>query len=295
MTTSLTIAGCTATLTCHMAMLSGTHRRNSAAAILECFEANATRIEIDVHSLDGPDYIVFHERRLETETDGSGSVGRATPDTVRALRFHGDAGGRPPLLSEVVEMARGSDTQVQLDLKDWRAMPPERILTLLKTIEPIHDRIIVSAGQDWNLRRLHHMDPALAIGFDPGHYLDFAIEGAALFLPRTMGAYGYRDDHPMAFGRTEPVTDYLHDRMEMLVLQVPGAREFFLSFLLILQMLDDGFDAAAWLHERAIEVTAWTPDYAGPDSVRWIERLIAAGVDHITTNTIPAWTAAVVG
>lgn len=39
-------------------------------------------------------------------------------------------------------------------------------------------------------------------------------------------------------------------RMEALTRQAPGAREFFLNFRLGLQMLNDGFNAADWPHER---------------------------------------------
>ena len=75
---------------CHMAQLSGTYRRNSLAAIRECFDAGAERIEIDIHSLAGGDYIVFHDRRLDEHTTGSGSIGKATADDVRALRWRDD-------------------------------------------------------------------------------------------------------------------------------------------------------------------------------------------------------------
>jgi len=289
---SLTHGGKTALLTCHMAALSGLLRPNSRLAIQECLAAGVARLEIDVHSLDGADYIVSHERQLERETTGSGSIGAATPDAVRALRFLDDPRDGPALLSDVVDMARGGTTQLQLDLKDWRPLSERRARALLDVVAPIADRVIVSTMQDWNLRLLHRADPALTIGFDPGHYLDGAVEEGPVFLPRTMGAYGYRDDHPMAIGRTETASEYLRERMEMLVLQAPGMREMFLAYRLALQMLDDGFNAAAWLHERAIDVTAWTPDYSGPDSLRPIERLIDAGVDRITTNTAPAWVAA---
>ena len=47
----------------------------------------------------------------------------------------------------------------------------------------------------------------------------------------------------------------------MLALQVPAAREYFLSYRLVLQMLDDGFDVAAWLHDRGIAANVWTLDY----------------------------------
>jgi glycerophosphoryl diester phosphodiesterase len=275
-----------------MAVLSGRYRRNSAPAIRECFEHGVGRIELDVHSLAGDDYAVFHDRRLEASTDGSGSIGRVTTEQVRSARFIDAPDEHPPLLSEIVAMAGDCDTEIQLDLKDWRPLPDERLRVLSEVIEPIKARVIVSTGQDWNLARLHRFDPEIAFGFDPGHYIDHGIEGADVFLPRTMGAYGYRDDHPLAFGRTEDVTDYLHERMEAIVMQAPGAREFFLSHRLVLQMLEDGFNVADWLHNRAMGANVWTPDYRGPESVAVMERLAAAGVDRVTTNTATAWSAA---
>jgi len=279
-------------LTAHKAVLSGRHHGNTMAAIVECLEAGVPRLEIDVHSLDGPDYVVYHERRLEHETTGSGSVGHATAEDVRGIRFLHDETDRPPLLSEVLSAARDSCTELQLDLKDWRPMPPARIASLLDAVGDMRHRVIVSTGQDWNLRRLHAADPALALGFDPGHYIDHAIEGANVFLPRAMGAYGYRDDHPMALGKTEAVADYLAVRWDTLITQAPPAREFFVSYLLILQMLRDGFNVVPLLHQRGIDVTAWTPDCTTDDSIGVLDKLAEAGVDRITTNTVPAWVAA---
>ena len=288
MTPTITIGGKTAILTCHVATLSRQFRPNSRAAIRECLDGGVARIEIDVHSLDGPDYIVTHDRRLERSTTGSGSVGLATPDVVHAVSFLDDPNDRPALLSEVVDMARGTNTQLQLDLKDWRLLREPRLRTLLDLVAPIRSQIIVSAGEDWNLRQVHAADPALPIGFDPGRYIAFGSEEPP-FLPKALGAYGYRDDHPLAVGRTEEPAFYLQQRMELFVLQVPAACELFLDHRLILQMLDDGFNPADWLHQHHSELTAWTVDYTGADSMRTVERLIVAGVDRITTNTPLAW------
>ena len=160
---------------------------------------------------------------------------------------------------------------------------------LFDLIAPVKERIIVTAGEDWNLRLLHRADPDLAIGFDPGRYIGWSHDGEPDFLPRTRGAYGYFDDHPLAIGRTEAPADYLRARMEAFAFQCPASREMFLDHRLLLQMLDDGFNPAKWLHERGSEVTAWTVDYKDVTSVHVAERLIAAGVDRITTNTPLAW------
>ena len=285
--------GHSAKLTAHKAVYSGDHPGNTIGGIRECLDVGVPRLEIDVHSLDGADYVIFHERRLEAETTGNGSIGRATADDIRRVRYLHNPDDRPPLLSEVVQLARGTRTELQLDLKDWRPLPDDRVQSLLDVIGPVHDQVIISTGQDWNLRRFHRADPELALGFDPGHYFDHAIEGADVFLPRTMGAYRYRDDHPMAFGRTEEVTDYLAERWTLLHHQAPWATEFFLSYLLILQMLKDGFNICDWLHERHVAVTAWTPDFTSEKSLGVLNRLVDAGVDRVTTNTIPAWIEAI--
>ncbi len=282
-------------LVAHMGALSGAHRPNSFAAVRECFEQGIGRIEIDVHSLAGGDFIVTHARKLEQETTGRGPVGRATAGDVRAARFlpdgpYGDdPDDRPALLSEVAAMAQGCETELQLDLKDWRPMTAERVEALVRAVGPIRERAIVSSGQDWNLRRLHAADPTLAVGFDPGLYLDYLPVGEPGFLPRTPGAYGYRDDHPLALGRSEEPAAYLRERMDALMAQAPAAREWFLSYRLVLQMLDDGLNAAAWLEDRGIDANVWTLDYEGEASMRVLERLAAAGVVRVTTNTRPAW------
>ena len=273
----------------HMAVLSGEHTRNSIAAIRECFEAGVERIEIDVHSLAGPDYVVSHDRRLQDHTTGMGALGSVTPDDVRACRFVERPDDRPPLLSEVVALARDTTTEIQLDLKDWRAMTTDRIRALDDLVASVRERVIVSSGQDWNLLRLHEHAPQIAIGFDPGHYIAHPTEDPNAPLPRTRGAYGYLDDHPLALGRSSETAAYIRDRFELLLLQAPDSREYFLSYRLALMMLDDGFNAAEFLHGRGVDANVWTPDYAGPESVAPIARLVEAGFDRVTTNTPLAW------
>jgi glycerophosphoryl diester phosphodiesterase len=273
----------------HMAVLSGDHRPNSISAIEECVAAGVERIEIDIHSLAADDYAVFHDHRLESHTMGSGPLGRGTPSEIRVAFFTDHPQDRPPLLSEVIGVARNARTELQLDLKDWRPLTDDRAHTLIDTIAPMKERVIVSSGQDWNLRILHEADPYLPIGFDPGHYIDHRAEETPFFLPRTMGAYGYRDDHPLALGRSSETTEYLAQRFSMLLRQAHDCREFFLSYRLVLQMLDDAFNVAEFLHSAGIDANVWTLDYAGPESATVLQRLLDAGIDRITTNTTIAW------
>ena len=277
----------TPTLVAHMAVLSGAHRPKSIGAIRECVERGVPRIEIDVHSLEGGDYVVTHDRKLEQQTTGRGSVGSVTADDIRATHFVDNPNDRPALLSEVAALAAKSDIQIQLDLKDWRPLTRARTKALLDAIAPVRERVIVSSGQDWNLRLLAETE-AIATGFDPGLYIDSA--GDPYYLPQRLGAYNYRDDHPLALTRTVAVAEYLEQRFEQLALLAPASREWFVSYRLVLQVLDDGFDAPAWLRARGIAPNIWTLDYDGtPTTLAAYDRLAAAGVARVTTNTTLAW------
>ena len=53
---------------------------------------------------------------------------------------------------------------------------------------------------------------------------------------------------------------------------------------LIARMLADGFDPIAWLHLHGIQVAAWTLNPDQPHHVALARRLVALGVDRITTD-----------
>jgi len=52
--------------------------------------------------------------------------------------------------------------------------------------------------------------------------------------------------------------------------------------------LDDGFDWITYLHSYNAQVDAWTLDAHRPEHVALAQRLIAHGLDRITTNNAPA-------
>ena len=104
-----------------------------------------------------------------------------------------------------------------------------------------------------------------------------------------MGAYGYRDDHPLAMMPWGSTADYLSARAEALWTQVPIAGAiWYIRASLLGCMLDDGFDWISDLRRRGAEVDAWTLDAGEPEQVALARRLAAAGVDRITTNDAPA-------
>lgn len=282
--TTVQLAGHELSFTCHSSLLAGRGSPNSLAGITECLQAGASRIEIDIHSMADGEYLVSHANRLEEVTTSRGAIGRLTREEALELRSKDDSQTRPPLLSEVVELVQPYTSELQLDLKDWRPLTPERVSALITRLAPLGERAIVSSGQDWNLRAIACQTQALRLGFDPDRYLA-ARERDQAPMPGRLVAYGYRDDHPLALGRAQPSEEYLRERFAALLLQCPFACELFLEYGLLLQAEADGLMLPRLLHERGITVSAWTLDYDGPESLATLGRLASAGVDRVTTNT----------
>lgn len=291
--TTVTLAGRELSFTCHSGLLAGRGLPNSLNAIRECLETGVSRVEIDIHSMAADEFLVSHASRLEESTTSQGPVGRLTRAEALQLRRDDDRKSRPPLLSEVVALVLPYASELQLDLKDWRPMPPERVRALIALTEPLGGRALVSSGQDWNLRAINSQSKTLRLGFDPDHYL--AAGRRKVPVPARLGAYGYRDDHPLAIGRAQPVAEYLRERMSDLLTQCPFARELFIEYRLLLQAADDGVSLPQLLHERGVTVSAWTLDYDGTGSIAKLEALAAAGVDRVTTNTSQQFLAALSG
>jgi glycerophosphoryl diester phosphodiesterase len=167
---------------------------------------------------------------------------------------------------------------------------------LVTALQPVKDRVRVTSGADWALRRLRDLDADLALGFDPLLYLEWKPpaesarhgERQRTRPPFRLGVYGYRDDHPLASRRWGETADYLAARAEALWVQAPTGAIWYIHAGLLACALDDGFDWIADLHARGTEVDAWTLDPDRPEHVALARRLMAAGIDRITTNNAPA-------
>ena len=273
----------------HSGALDGKHPPNSLAAVEASLAHGAAWIEIDVAALASDDFVVVHDLDLGSRTTGSGLARDCTVADARMLRFQG--GGEPvALLSDVVAAfaEAGGGCRLQLDLKDERPYPnDEPIQRLLRIVEPLGSRVLVSSVADWQLRSFRRLAPDLALGFDPLLYL-------AWWPPEWMnhdippfrnGAYGYLDDHPLAAERDLPPAEYLRRRCEMLLDTVPGIEILYVYHQLLLLSLDDGFNWAEACHARGISLDAWTMDLDREGMDAKVRRLADAGVDLFTTNT----------
>jgi glycerophosphoryl diester phosphodiesterase len=266
--------------------------QNSLEAISASLEAGAAIIEVDITALAVSDYLLVHDPLLESETSGSGPVDKCSAPDSRQLTIKkrgAITSYRVPLLSEVVPLFVNSTARLQLDFKNDRPLDSdEPLYRLVNLIAPLGERVLVSTGADWQLRRLRRIAPNLRLGFDVMGYIDHELPGDGRdpnSFPKRLGAYGYYDDHPLSLARHWPAADYLRDRCESMLGLVPGVSTFYIRHTLLAQSLADGFNWAEALHERGITLDAWTMDVTNPVAVWNAPRLLDAGVDMFTTNT----------
>jgi glycerophosphoryl diester phosphodiesterase len=267
---------------------------NSLSAVEACLAVDAAVIEIDITPLAADDFLLVHDPDLESETTGSGKVGESTPERAKTyqIKYRGAATEHSPaLLSEVVAafLAQGRQTRLQLDYKAvFPSTSDEPLRRVIRLIEPLGDRIIISSGADWHLRKLRRLVSWLDLGFDIGFYLDWRDPSWQIdprMPPYQRGAYGYHDDHVLSKVIMLPHAVYLAERCEGLLGQLPDTSTWYVSHHLIARCLDDGFNMAEWLHENGVKLDAWTLDADKPAAVDNAPRLRDAGVDLFTTNT----------
>jgi glycerophosphoryl diester phosphodiesterase len=279
----------------HMAALDdGPNPPNSLEAVEQCLLEKAPVIEVDITPLAGDDFLLVHDPDLESETTGSGPVNNCPPAQAKSYRLkHRDTVTElpPALLTEVVKvfLAYPGETRLQLDYKAvFPSTDDEPLRRLIRLIEPLGKRVIVSSGADWHLHKMRRLAPWLDLGFDIGFYLDWrdpAWEVDPRMPPYQRGAYDYHDDHILARMRQLPAAAYLAERCDSLALLVPGSSTWYVSHYVIARGLDDGFNMAVWLHEHGLKLDAWTLDADKPMAVANALRLRDAGVDLFTTNT----------
>jgi glycerophosphoryl diester phosphodiesterase len=267
---------------------------NSLAAIRECLEAGAAWIEVDITALAEGDYLLVHSPELEIETNDQGAVGLCSVQAAHKLKLvhNGRVTNHPvALLSEVVALLLHlpSSTRLQRDCKNHTPFTSlEPLQRLVEILRPLGARALVSSMADWQLRQLARLAPWLELGFDIHLHIDCDPPGQLPepdALPRRMGAYGYRDDHPLASQRWGPPAAYLAERCAEMLLLVPSASTFYCNHSFLVRGLQQGFSWAQGLHQVGRRLDAWTLDADQPQAVANARLLADAGCDQITSNT----------
>ena len=101
---------------------SSKHPENTMEAFEAALELGANGIEIDVHFTSDGKIVITHDEMLDRTTGKKGFVFTSTYDDLKKLNFSNPIPGynptQIPLLSELLELLKGKDTLLNIELKN---------------------------------------------------------------------------------------------------------------------------------------------------------------------------------
>ena len=272
---------------CHRATLSGRFPPNSLAAIAECVEARVPRLEIDVRFLRDDAMLVFHDSRLDHETTGAGRVDALDGRAARALRYRSHGDHAICFLDEVVDVMKGGETLLQVDLNLMRPIAPAREAALAAALAPIADRVLIGTQAHWNLAPFARR--GFRVAFDPTLQWHYAPARPLELTPRQLGIHGLWDDSPLAQIPHASARDYTAARIADLQGLVPAAVEWMVDIATIRHLASIGCALGAELSGRGIELAAWTlRDLGEPETSAALREMLELGATTIIADDAPA-------
>ena len=275
------VAGRRRVLCCHSGTLSGRFPPNSLAAVEECVRAGVPRLEVDVRFMADDAMAIFHDGSLEATTTGAGRLADVERSATQTWRYRWDDGDHAIcFLEEVVDLLRGSQTMLQVDLKLMRPISASRASLLKDVLRPVADQLIVGSQAHWNLRRLD----GLPVAFDPTLHWHYAPERTYPGSPHTAGIHGLWDDSPLAAIPHATAEEYVLTRIEDLRGLVPQATEWMVDIRTILHLASLGVPLGLELERHGCELAAWTLRADTPDRPAALAGVLAAGATTVITD-----------
>ena len=276
----------------HAANCNPAYPSGSPAALEACLSAGSALVEIDVLPLADGSFALMHDRFLEIETSGTGDAIQSTRSQIKKLTYKADGqitDHKIGFLEEAIEIfaAYPDALRLQLDLKPYTPLTQAILREFVRILSPVLDRIQVTSVSDWAIRSLRRFSPELSLGFDPLLYLDLVDDQPRPegIPPFRVGAYGLRDDHPLASYQWGPLGEYFAARAAALLVQAPEGCEWFIRADLLEKARKANFDWIEFLHQHGSKVDGWTINAADPEQVKLADALVELGIDELTTNT----------
>ncbi|WP_438748473.1 glycerophosphodiester phosphodiesterase family protein [Pararhizobium sp. O133] len=90
---------------------------NTLAGFERALQLPLDGIEFDVHRTADGELVVIHDGRIDRTTNGSGLVCDMTLAEIRAAGIKDAAGQTVPMLREVLDLCRGGDQELQVEIK----------------------------------------------------------------------------------------------------------------------------------------------------------------------------------
>lgn len=148
---------------------SGYAPENTVPAMELALEQGAHGIEIDVQLTRDDHVVVIHDETLERTTDGHGWVADHSMEDLACLDASAGhekfAGTRIPELAQVLELIRGTDAVLNIELKNSR-MPYkglEELVVRLVAEHQVADQVVLSSFNHYSLRHLQRLRSELPL------------------------------------------------------------------------------------------------------------------------------------
>lgn len=206
---------------------------------------------------------VLHDLDLDRATTGTGPLREATAEALRTLRLRGPDGAPLPdpvlLLDDLAALAAGAhpDALLQLDFKEGQALDGATVAAFARAVGPFARHAILSSGDRSAVQELAAAVPGLRVGHDPCHF------GAMARL---------RADGDVAAFVSRALAD------------APDAAVIYLYHALALWAAGRGSDLVGPFQAAGRRVDAYTIARADAEGVALARRLLALGVDQVTTD-----------
>ena len=268
---------------CHRASLFPGLPPNSIAAVSACVDARAPRLEIDVRFLADDAMLIFHDDDLAQETTGTGRVGALDAASARALRYRADERHGLCFLDDVVDVMRGSETLLQVDLKLMRPISPERVDQLARALAPLGARVLIGSQAHWNLHAFH--ERGFRVAFDPTLQWHYAPNRSPGLTPSRLGVHGLWDDAPLAHVRHATPRQYIDARLRDLIGLLPGAVEWMVDIATLRHFASLGCLLGEELGAQDRELAAWTlRDDGEASTTKVLAEMFALGATTVIAN-----------
>ncbi len=234
-------------------------------ANLEAGLVAGAALEVDIVSTADGHFFCLHDLTLDRETTGSGLASDVTRSEIGRLRQRATDGAAlteaPLFLDEIVAALHRhphAPRQVQLDFKEPASSFSNAMLDrLCRTVGDFAAAFVVGTTDPEAFARVKFSSAGIAVGFDP-------LDLHASRMPTSADEFEGLAATTLRLGA--------------------GACVYYLNAGLVLAGQDAGVDLVERMHRTGAEVDAWTIDVAGPAIRDDLRRLLAAGVDQITTN-----------
>lgn len=234
-------------------------------------------VEIDLiaHGEDG--FAVLHDAVLDRSTTGTGPVGHASVDTLRALTLRDNQGKATDihvallgdLCAQIALMTCKPGAVLQLDMKSSLSDVSDVAVTAFQdAVAPVAEHMILSGGDAPLVRKLGADVAGLKIGHDP-----------------------CEPEPVKTLHETRDFNRFVEDAL----IDAGDASMIYLWIKLIELGWSDGFDLIGAFKEKDFQIDAWTVKTIDAQNIALCQRLMDHGVDQITTDDPDALYAAFAG